>query len=175
ATLDEIAARRATPTSERIWFVRYALKAGMSVDDVYQRTKIDRWFLNNIRELIEVEDRLLKMANGEKTAAAILEAKQNGFSDHQLANLWQVTENEIRRLRKQLGVVPSYKRVDTCAAEFEAYTPYYYSTYEAPVHYFTAENAEIAEKGKEQIGSDLPLASSAISAFSAVNFDDETV
>jgi carbamoyl-phosphate synthase large subunit len=128
---EEIAARLATPTSERIWFVRYALKAGMSVDDVFQRTKIDRWFLNNIRELIEVEDRLREMANEEKTAAALLEAKQNGFSDHQLGNLWHVTENEIRRLRKELGVVPSYKRVDTCAAEFEAYTPYYYSTYEA--------------------------------------------
>jgi carbamoyl-phosphate synthase large subunit len=154
-TLDEIAARLATPTSERIWFVRYALKAGMSVDDVFQRTKIDRWFLNNIRELIEVEDRLRGMANEEKSAATLLEAKQNGFSDRQLANLWHVTENEIRRLRKQLSVIPSYKRVDTCAAEFEAYTPYYYSTYEAPV---TGEKGDpsyedetVASSGKDRI------------------------
>jgi carbamoyl-phosphate synthase large subunit len=157
-TLDEIAARLATPTSERIWFVRYALKAGMSVDDVYQRTKIDRWFLNNIRELIEVEDRLRKMANGEKTREALLEAKQNGFSDRQLANLWQSTENEIRRLRKELGVVPSYKRVDTCAAEFEAYTPYYYSTYEAPATFVHLEE-EKRGRGEEgnPTGSSSPL------------------
>jgi carbamoyl-phosphate synthase large subunit len=150
-TLDEIAARLATPTSERIWFVRYALKAGMSVDDVYQRTKIDRWFLNNIRELIEVEDRLREMANGEKTREALLEAKQNGFSDHQLANLWQSTENEIRRLRKELGVIPSYKRVDTCAAEFEAYTPYYYSTYEAPETTVEVESFSRDPKGSANL------------------------
>ncbi len=175
-TMDEIAARLATPTTERIWFIRYALKAGLSVDDVFQRTKIDRWFLNNIRELIEVEDRLAEAgnagweapANRERTRALLLEAKQNGFSDRQLCNLWHTTEKEIRRVRKELGVVPSYKRVDTCAAEFEAYTPYYYSTYEAPVYHFTAENAESAEKSNA-------LSSSAVSAFSAVNFDDETV
>ncbi|HBI42857.1 MAG TPA: carbamoyl-phosphate synthase large subunit, partial [Planctomycetales bacterium] len=143
--------RLATPTSERIWFVRYALKAGMSVDDVYQRTKIDRWFLNNIRELIEVEDRLREMANGEKTREALLEAKQNGFSDHQLANLWQSTENEIRRLRKELGVIPSYKRVDTCAAEFEAYTPYYYSTYEAPETTVEVESFSRDPKGSANL------------------------
>jgi carbamoyl-phosphate synthase large subunit len=130
---DEIAARLATPTSERIWYIRYALKAGMSVDDVYRRTKIDPWFLHNIRELIEVEDRLRACPNVYHVGAdLLLEAKQNGFSDRQLANLWHVTEGEIRRFRKERGVVPSYKRVDTCAAEFEAYTPYYYSTYEAP-------------------------------------------
>jgi carbamoyl-phosphate synthase large subunit len=157
-TLDEIAARLATPTSERIWFVRYALKAGMSVDDVYQRTKIDRWFLNNIRELIEVEDRLREMANEEKTAAVLLEAKQNGFSDRQLANLWHSTENEIRRLRKELGVIPSYKRVDTCAAEFEAYTPYYYSTYEAPASFVDVEEGKRG-RGEEAntTGSSSPL------------------
>ncbi len=154
-SMEEIAARLATPTSERIWYVRYALKAGLSVDDVFQRTKIDRWFLNNVRELIEVEDRLRGMANDEKTREAILEAKQNGFSDRQLGTLWHVTENEIRRLRKELGVIPSYKRVDTCAAEFEAYTPYYYSTYEAPV---TGEKGDpsyddetVASSGKERI------------------------
>ncbi len=138
-TMDEIAARLATPTSERIWYLRYALKAGMSVADVHERTKIDPWFLNAIRELIEVEDRLAEAgdadweapAQRERTRELLLEAKQNGFSDRQLGNLWHVTENEIRRVRKELGVVPSYKRVDTCAAEFEAYTPYYYSTYEA--------------------------------------------
>ncbi len=166
-TADDIAARLATPTSERIWYIRYAMKAGMSVDDIYRRTKIDPWFLHNIRELIEVEDRLRAAADGEKTREIVLEAKQNGFSDRQLGQLWHVTESEIRRLRKELGVVPSYKRVDTCAAEFEAYTPYYYSTYEAPIQYFTTESAESAEKRQEANSSSAP------SALSAVNCDDD--
>ncbi len=165
-TADEIAARLATPTSERIWYIRYALKSGLSVEDVHRRTKIDPWFLNNIRELIEVEDRLRAMGNEEKSRAALLEAKQNGFSDRQLAHLWHVTESEIRRLRKELGVVPSYKRVDTCAAEFEAYTPYYYSTYEAPIVQ-TTEHTEDTEKRREKDSS------SVFSVCSVV--EDETV
>src|SRR5207249_6357315 len=68
-----------------------------------------------------------------------LKAKQHGFSDRQLAHLWQTNEKEIRRLRKEKGVIPSFKLVDTCAAEFEAYTPYYYSTYEAPARHLAAE------------------------------------
>ena len=96
-TADEIAARLATPTSERIWYIRYALKSGLSVEDVHRRTKIDRWFLNNIRELIEVEDRLREMQNAEvgtqnkdQMRELLLEAKQNGFSDRQLGHLWHV-------------------------------------------------------------------------------------
>jgi carbamoyl-phosphate synthase large subunit len=132
-SLEEIQTRLVTPTSERIWFVRYALKAGLSVDEVYQRTKIDRWFLNNIRELVETEDRLracpgLAAADDE----LLWRAKQEGFSDRQLAHLWHTNETEVRRGRQARGVVPVYKLVDTCAAEFEAYTPYYYSAYERP-------------------------------------------
>ena len=181
-TMDEIAARLATPTSERIWFIRYALKAGLSVDDVFQRTKIDRWFLNNIRELIEVEDRLAEAgnadweapANREQTRALLLEAKQNGFSDRQLCNLWHATEKEIRRFRKELGVVPSYKRVDTCAAEFEAYTPYYYSTYEAPIH--TVASGEWRVASEEGQGGAAGSESSLATRHSPLaTIDDETV
>src|SRR5437762_5750289 len=129
--LDEISAKLATPNHERLWFVRYALKAGLSVDDVYQRTKIDRWFLHNIREIIAMEDRL-RTCPGLDAAdtSLLLEAKQYGFSDRQLAHLWRTTESEVRRVRKGRGVEAIYKLVDTCAAEFEAFTPYYYSTYE---------------------------------------------
>ncbi len=168
-TADEIAARLATPTSERIWYIRYALKSGLSVEDIHRRTKIDPWFLNNIRELIEVEDRLRAIGSEEKSRAVLLEAKQNGFSDRQLGQLWHVTESEIRRLRKELGVVPSYKRVDTCAAEFEAYTPYYYSTYEAPAVQVRSE-----EWG---VGSENPLETSPSphSSLLTPQSDDETV
>jgi carbamoyl-phosphate synthase large subunit len=132
--LDEIVSRLATPTAERIWFIRYAFKAGMTVADIHERTKIDPWFLQNIAEIIELEGRL-RACNSLARADAhlIRQAKQNGFSDRQLAYLWNSVEREVRRTRMALGVVPSYRRVDTCAAEFEAYTPYYYSTYETPV------------------------------------------
>jgi carbamoyl-phosphate synthase large subunit len=133
-TVDEIVAKLATPTSERIWYIRYALKVGFSIDDIYARTKIDRWFLHNLREIVEMEDRL-RAAPGLYGVAPDLvrQAKQYGFSDRQLAHLWNSTESEVRRHRKSLGVEPSFKLVDTCAAEFEAYTPYYYSTFETPI------------------------------------------
>ncbi len=141
-SVEDIIARLATPTAERIWYIRYAFKAGLCLEDIHQQTKIDRWFLHNIRELVEMEARLHAVADTIRTRPQddqvrdiLLEAKQHGYSDKQLAFLWHSTEMEIRRLRKELGVVPTYKRVDTCAAEFEAYTPYYYSTYEAPVSF----------------------------------------
>jgi carbamoyl-phosphate synthase large subunit len=131
---DEIMAKLATPTAERIWFIRYALKAGLSVDDVHRRTRIDPWFLHNLRDIVAMEDRL-RACPGLDAADfdLLLQAKQYGFSDRQLAHLWHATEGEVRRVRQARGVVAHFKLVDTCAAEFEAYTPYYYSTYEAPV------------------------------------------
>jgi carbamoyl-phosphate synthase large subunit len=136
--MDEIVAKLATPTSERIWFLRYALKVGLSIEDIYARTKIDRWFLHNLQEIVEMEDRL-RACPGLAAADSklLLRAKQHGFSDRQLAHLWQSTESEVRRVRKAKGVEACFKLVDTCAAEFEAYTPYYYSTFESPV--FTVE------------------------------------
>src|SRR5713226_2237351 len=131
---DEIFAKLATPNAERVWYLRYALKAGISVEEVYQRTKIDRWFLHNLRELVEMEDRLRACPGlNAADASLLLAAKQHGFSDQQLAHLWHTTEGEVRRVRKAKGITAVYKLVDTCAAEFEAFTPYYYSTYEARV------------------------------------------
>jgi carbamoyl-phosphate synthase large subunit len=129
---DEIFNKLATPNAERVWYLRYALKAGLSVEDIYQRTKIDRWFLHNLRELVEMEDRLRACPDLEAASEGLLrEAKQMGFSDRQLAHLWHTSETEVRRGRLARGIEAVYKLVDTCAAEFEAFTPYYYSTYEA--------------------------------------------
>jgi carbamoyl-phosphate synthase large subunit len=137
--LEEISAKLATPNAERIWFVRYAFKAGMSLDDVHQRTWIDKWFLTQIQELIGVEVELAACSSVDAVGFdTMLRAKQHGFVDRQLANLWNTGELEVRRRRKQLGVNAVFKLVDTCAAEFEAYTPYYYSTYEAPVTHVPA-------------------------------------
>lgn len=132
-TESEIHQKLATPNAERIWYIRYALKAGKSQQEVFQRTKIDPWFLTHIRELVEFEAVLQACPNLESASTDLLwQAKQMGFSDRQLAFVWHTSEMEVRRVRKARGVEPVYKLVDTCAAEFEAYTPYYYSTYERP-------------------------------------------
>jgi carbamoyl-phosphate synthase large subunit len=137
---DEIVARLYTPTAERIWYIRYAFKSGMSLEYIHERTRIDPWFLAHIRDIVALEERLRKVQDPhlreqdeDGTRELLLEAKQAGFSDRQLAFLWHMKEAEVRRLRKRWNILPSYKCVDTCAAEFEAYTPYYYSTYESPV------------------------------------------
>jgi carbamoyl-phosphate synthase large subunit len=130
---DEVLAKLATPNHERVWFIRYAFKLGLSPEDIYQRTKIDPWFLDNIREIVEMEDRLRACPNLESADDELIRAaKQFGFADRQLAHLWHSTEAEVRRTRKEKGIQAVFKLVDTCAAEFEAYTPYYYSTYESP-------------------------------------------
>lgn len=130
-SMDDIGRKLATPNSERIWYVRYAFKAGLSIEDVHRRSKIDPWFLQQIMDLVMLEEKLKQCPSLEAaTPDLILEAKQNGFIDRQLSNLWNTTENAIRAKRKQLGIEAVFKSVDTCAAEFEAFTPYYYSTYE---------------------------------------------
>jgi carbamoyl-phosphate synthase large subunit len=130
-TEDEIKAKLATPNADRVWYVRYAFLAGMDVDQIHALTGIDPWFLTNLREIVEVEGRLRAVSSLEEASDALIrEAKRNGFSDRQLAHLWNVNETEVRRDRLRRGIVAVFKLVDTCAAEFEAVTPYYYSTYE---------------------------------------------
>jgi carbamoyl-phosphate synthase large subunit len=132
-TRNEIAQKLASPNAERIWYVRYAFQDGMTVEEVYQRTKIDRWFLHEILELVKVEDELRRCPGLDRaTPELILKAKQHGFADIQLATIWNSNPTDVRRIRKGFGVEAVFKSVDTCAAEFEAFTPYYYSTYEAP-------------------------------------------
>ena len=128
---DEIKAKLATPNAERVWYIRLALLAGMTVDEVHTLTGIDPWFVHNLRELVLLEGRLRQAGGLERADDDLLrEAKRNGFSDRQLAHLWHVGEVEVRRDRQRRGINAVFKQVDTCAAEFEAVTPYYYSTYE---------------------------------------------
>ncbi|MFO0959236.1 MAG: carbamoyl-phosphate synthase large subunit [Isosphaeraceae bacterium] len=128
---DEIKAKLATPNPDRVWYLRYAFKAGMPPDLIHGLTRIDPWFLRNVQELIEVEDRLREVPALEDAPDDLITlAKRDGFSDRQLAHLWGTSEMEVRRDRLRRGIKPVYKLVDTCAAEFEAVTPYYYSTYE---------------------------------------------
>ena len=126
------------PSQGRLYYVRYAFKMGWSVEDIHEATHIDPWFLDGVRELVAFEDELVGAGSLEDVDAPLMwRAKELGYSDPQLANLYLGgidTENilRIREYRKSLGVEPVYKLVDTCAAEFEAATPYYYSTYERP-------------------------------------------
>ncbi len=128
--VDTIRAKLSIPNADRPWYLRYALKSGMSMEDVNELTNIDYWFLDHLIGIIEIEEKLREMKPAEVTAELMREAKQAGFSDRQMSHIWETTETEVRNLRKKLGVIATFKSVDTCAAEFEAYTPYYYSTYE---------------------------------------------
>jgi carbamoyl-phosphate synthase large subunit len=127
------------PSQGRMYYLRYALKMGWSIDRVYAATKIDKWYLDQLKQLVDFEDVLVGYERLEDVPREVLfKAKQYGYSDPQLANLYLGEINtdtilRVRAWRKGLGVVPVYKLVDTCAAEFEAKTPYYYSTYETPV------------------------------------------
>ncbi len=129
---DKIKQKLAIPNEDRIFYIRYAMKQGMSDEQIYGLTNIDPWFLSHLRQLINIEDKIREVHRlNDADEELIRLAKQNGFSDRQLAYWWDCPEMEVRNYRKNLGVVSTYKQVDTCAAEFEAYTPYYYSTYES--------------------------------------------
>ncbi|MGB9807457.1 MAG: carbamoyl-phosphate synthase large subunit [Thermosulfidibacteraceae bacterium] len=129
ATEEEIRWNLRNPTSKRIWYIGEAIRRGYSIDEIYELSKIDRWFLKNIADIIDVEERLKKEP---LTKELLFEAKQSGISDVRIAQLTKKTEEEIRGIRYKWTIKPTYKIVDTCAGEFEAYTPYMYSTYEKP-------------------------------------------
>lgn len=118
------------PNSQRLFYIREAFKAGFSIEEIYKHTHIDPWFLANLKEIFEVSEELKGKKLESLTEEDLRELKQLGFTDYQIAYLTNSTESEVRRYRLTLGVKPTYKLIDTCAAEFEAYTPYFYSTYE---------------------------------------------
>ena len=130
-TLDIIHEKLRIPNAERIFYIGDALRASMDIDKIYELTKIDRWFLHNIKEIVELEKEIIKKKD-DIPIKLLIQAKQYGFSDPQLAALLDKDEIEIRNLRKSFKLEPDFKLVDTCAAEFRARTPYYYSTYDSP-------------------------------------------
>ncbi len=122
--------RLITPNWERIFYMKYALQSGMSVDALSELTRVDPWFIGQMEELVEIEGRLRSFDLKTAPSPLLLRAKRCGFSDRQLGHLVGATEGEVRQRRDSEGLKPVYKRVDTCAAEFAAETPYLYSTYE---------------------------------------------
>jgi carbamoyl-phosphate synthase large subunit len=160
---DRIKSRLQIPGVDRFWYVAQAIRNGIEVEEIYGLTKIDPWFLNNMREIIEMEKKISAEAQKSSSAIAgiqekdekgasgtsalsnfctlVREAKEYGFSDRRLAQLLGMGESDIRKIRRENGLRPVYKMVDTCAAEFEAFTPYLYSTYERPFYRLASRQA----------------------------------
>ena len=143
---NEIRAKLSIPNENRVWYLRYAIKSGYTAQQLFEITLIDPWFLDQLYELVELEEQLRSLGDCDAVDVALLKkAKQQGFSDRQLATIFGSNEIDIRQWRKDQGVIPVFKSVDTCAAEFEAYTPYYYSTYE------DENEAPAKEPGRQRI------------------------
>ncbi len=140
---EQIRPQLRTPNPERIFAVRHALLLGMSIEEVYELTGIDPWFLDKMQQLLETEKFLKRTPLKKLTKEQLYEIKRQGYSDRQIAFATKTTEDEVRAYRLELGVKPVYKTVDTCAAEFEAYTPYHYSTYE--------EESEVRPSDKQKV------------------------
>ncbi len=132
------------PNSQRVGQIHEALKRGMDIDQLFELTQIDPWFLFNFKQIVETENQISERGFQGLDKDFLQFAKERGFSDKQLAYLTGTNEDDIRQLRKKHQVLPVYKLVDTCAAEFESYTPYYYSTYEQ-------ENEAVETTGKKII------------------------
>jgi len=136
-----------TPGAERIWYVADAFRAGMSVDEVFDQSKIDRWFLVQIEDLVHAEQALINMPLSELDEGILRSLKRKGFSDKRLADLLAVSEKILRERRHKLGIHPVYKRVDTCAAEFSTSTAYMYSSYDEECESNPSEREKIMVLG----------------------------
>ena len=164
ADMSLIKSRLKTPNAERVWFIAQALREGMSIREIYELTYIDPWFLQNMKQIVDMEKEIqdsrgqgakgpsdktrhpLESLNPGPLEPLILRAKRYGFSDRRIAQLLDMQETDIRRLRRENNIQAVYKIVDTCAAEFAAYTPYLYSTYEVP--YYRVQGAKDSEDVK---------------------------
>jgi len=119
-----------SPSWDRLWSVVDGMRMGMDVDELHEITMIDKWFLYNLKQILELEEEIKNQPEPLADPSLLKKAKQYGISDIRLANLLNTTESDVRNYRRKNGIRPVFKMVDTCAAEFQAYTPYLYSTYE---------------------------------------------
>jgi carbamoyl-phosphate synthase large subunit len=134
--IEEVKKKIRIPNDERLFFIRYGLKLGLSVDEIYGLSKIDRWFIDNMRQIVELEEEIKKYKSKnvkdeiEIPTELLNKAKKYGFSDIQIAYILNSMEKKVRSYRKKSNIKAVYKLVDTCGGEFKATRPYYYSTYE---------------------------------------------
>jgi carbamoyl-phosphate synthase large subunit len=145
--MEKIEDELAYPRAERLWYVADAFGVGMSLEDIQRFTRIDPWFLVQIKELVDIELEIEKKTLADFDAVALRELKRKGFSDRRLAYLWKTNEHEVRKRRHAMGIRPVYKRVDTCAAEFETGTAYMYSTYDEEDESHPTSNKKIMVLG----------------------------
>jgi carbamoyl-phosphate synthase large subunit len=127
---DELQRKLARPNSQRFSYITYALQHGWTIPEIHRLSRVDPWFLEQLQDVMRIQDRIEDRKLDDLTSEVIRAAKEVGLSDRRIAYLTESTEDEVRAHRKRLGIVPVYKRVDTCGAEFESFTPYLYSTYE---------------------------------------------
>jgi carbamoyl-phosphate synthase large subunit len=184
---DLIKARLITPNPDRLGYIRYAFERGYTEEQVQALTSVDPWFLRQVREMVALEQELAKASLVTATREQLLEAKRDGISDSRLARLWKVNPQDVRARRKELGVTPVFNRVDTCAAEFESFTPYLYSSYESNCEAAPSQRKKvmILGSGPNRIGQGIEFdyccchASFALQAFGLesimVNCNPETV
>ena len=155
---DELSKELQVPHPDRLFQLRSALRAGMTVEQLYEITAIDPWFLNNIAQIVQMQDDIAQYRDADTTGkldaealaagsplptALLQKAKAAGFSDQQIAVLTKTDPDNMRQARKQLGIEPVVKLVDTCAGEFEACTPYYYLTYETEDEHRTSDKKKV--------------------------------
>src|ERR687884_224607 len=151
---DELQRKLARPNSQRFSYITYALQHGWTIPEIYRLSRIDPWFLEQLQDVMRIQDRIEDRKLEDVPAEIIRAAKEAALSDRRIAYLTKSTEDEVRAYRKRQGITPVYKRVDTCGAEFESFTPYLYSTYEeedeaAPT---TARKIMILGSGPNRIG-----------------------
>jgi carbamoyl-phosphate synthase large subunit len=150
---ERIKTKLTIPGVDRLWYVAEAMRTGMTIEEIYEYTAIDPWFLHHMKEIVEREEEIKvhgakfkvlstvePLTRNAELLDLLREWKEDGFSDRRLARLLGIQESEVRKIRKKGNIAPVYKMVDTCAAEFEAYTPYLYSTYERP--FYTLGNGQ---------------------------------
>ena len=151
---DALEEKLITPDSERVFYIYQAYHSGMGLDEIHRLTKIDPWFLSQLKDIYDLEIELSSHSVESVPVDLLRKAKEYGFSDHSLARILSTDEKAIRDLRERRKILPTYKMVDTCAAEFEAVTPYYYSTYESEdeVKPSTTKKVMILGSGPNRIG-----------------------
>ncbi len=149
---EKIHLRLSEPNASRIFYIKYALQKGLSVDEIVKISKIDPWFIDQIDQILQYENEMKDIVAqaGALDEKHLRKAKEYGFSDAQLSEFLNMSEIDVRAFRKKLGVIATFKVVDTCAAEFEAYTPYYYSTYETEDEAVMNNERLTKERGKRK-------------------------
>ncbi|HEX8920032.1 MAG TPA: carbamoyl-phosphate synthase large subunit, partial [Pyrinomonadaceae bacterium] len=140
---DELQRKLARPNSQRFSYITYALQHGWTIPEIYRLSRIDPWFLEQLQDVMRIQARIEDRRLEDVPSEVVRAAKEVGLSDRRIAYLTERTEDEVRAHRKSLGIVPVYKRVDTCGAEFESFTPYLYSTYEEEDEAEVTDNRKI--------------------------------